>query len=87
MFIPQEGSRFKYRPTGSVFEVKKVTSQFVILNSTDGLTQIMVEKKNFTHLFDLEEVPQMEKTHEDCGQDILGPKGIQQEPERQEKSI
>lgn len=87
MLIPQEGSRLKYRPTGTIFEVKKITNQFVILYSMDGSSQIMTEKKNFIHLFDLEKVPQAETTHEDSVQDILGPMGIQQGAGRQEKSI
>lgn len=69
MLIPQEGTRLRYRPTGTLFEVKKITSQFVILNSMDGLNQIMVEKKSLTFPFEFEKVPQVEPTQEDAGRD------------------
>lgn len=87
MFIAQEGSRLKYRPTGTVFEVKKITNQFVILNSTDGSTQIMTEKQSFPFFFEFEKVPRAETTHGDHVQDILSPKGTQQGSGRQEKPI
>lgn len=51
MLIPQEGTRLKHRPTGTIFEVKKITNQFVILQSTDGLKQIMTEKESMAFLF------------------------------------
>jgi len=87
MFIPQEGTRLKYKPTGIVFEVKKITNQFVILNSMDGSSQIMTEKQSLTFLFEFEKVPQAETTDEDSAQDILSPEGLQQGAGRQEKSI
>lgn len=70
MFIPQEGTRFRHRPTGTLFKVKKITSQFVILNSMDGSSQIMTEKRSFTFPFDFEEIPQGEPTPEDADRDI-----------------
>jgi len=70
MFIPQEGTRIKYRPTGIIFEVKKITDQFVILDSIDGLNQIMIEKKSSAFLFELEEVPRAETNQEDSALDI-----------------
>ncbi|OGP52528.1 MAG: hypothetical protein A3K30_00775 [Deltaproteobacteria bacterium RBG_13_51_10] len=87
MFIAQEGSRLKYRPTGTVFEVKKITNQFVILNSADGSTQIVAEKKSLPSLFEFEKVPQAETTHEEHIQDILSPKGTRQSSGRQEKPM
>jgi len=41
-------------------EVKKITNQFVILQSMDGLKQIMAEKENLTSFFETEKVPQLE---------------------------
>jgi hypothetical protein len=60
MIIPQEGSRLKYRPTGRIFEVKKITDQFVILSSMDDSIQIMTGKNSFTFLFKFEEAAQPE---------------------------
>jgi len=65
MTILQEGSRLKYRSTGTFFEVKKITNQFVILNSMEGTRQIMTGKKNLNSLFEPEEVPAAEATQED----------------------
>ncbi len=42
----------KYRFTGNIFEVKKITDQFVILYSLDGSMQIMTGKKNLSHSFE-----------------------------------
>ena len=52
MIIPEEGEIMKNRLTGSIFEVKKITDQFVILYSLDGLMQIMKEKNRLIHLFE-----------------------------------
>lgn len=52
MIIPEEGEILKYLPTGDVFEVKKTTNQFVILDSPDGLTQIMTGKRSLVNLFE-----------------------------------
>jgi hypothetical protein len=52
MVIPEEGEILKYRVTGNIFEVKKITNQFVILHSMDGLTQIMTGKKSLVNLFE-----------------------------------
>ncbi len=41
MTIPQIGETMKYLQTGGLFQVKKVTKDFVILNSQDGSAQIM----------------------------------------------
>ncbi len=52
MIIPEEGEILKYLPTGNIFKVKKITSQFVILHSMDGMTQIMTGKKSVVNLFE-----------------------------------
>ena len=52
MIIPEEGEIMKNRLTGNIFEVKKITDQFVILYSLDGLMQIMTGKKGLIHLFE-----------------------------------
>jgi len=62
MIIPEEGEIMKNRLTGNIFEVKKITDQFVILYSLDGLMQIMTGKKSLIHLF--EKIPQHETIKE-----------------------
>jgi hypothetical protein len=57
MMIPEEGEVLKYLPTGNIFEIEKITNQFVILHSMDGLTQIMTGKKSLVNLF--EKIPQL----------------------------
>jgi len=58
MIIPEQGEIMKNRSTGNIFEVEKITDQFVILSSLDGLMQIMTGKKSLIHLF--EKIPQDE---------------------------
>ena len=62
MIIPTQGEIMKNRSTGNIFEVEKVTDQFVILSSLDGLMQIMTGKKSLIHLF--EKIPQDETIRE-----------------------
>ena len=37
MSIPQKGEIMKYRRTGNIFAVEKITKNFVILHALDGL--------------------------------------------------
>jgi hypothetical protein len=62
MLGAEEGQIMKSRMTGNIFEVKKITGQFVILYSLDGLMQVMTEKKGLIHSF--EKIPQDEKIRE-----------------------
>ncbi len=57
MIIPEEGKMLKYRINGNIFEVKKITNQFVILHSLDGSTQILTGEKSLVNSF--EEIRQM----------------------------
>ena len=50
--IFEEGERFKYRSTGRIFEVKKRTDQVVILQSLDGVTQILTGEKSIFDYFE-----------------------------------
>jgi hypothetical protein len=52
MTVPAQGEILKNRSTGNIFEVKKITDQFVILSSPDGLMQIMTGKNNLIHRFE-----------------------------------
>ena len=47
-----EGETLKYKSTGRIFEVKKITDQFVILQSLDGLMQVFTGEKSFFYLFE-----------------------------------
>jgi hypothetical protein len=58
MIIPEQGEIMKNRLTGDIFEVKKITDQFVILYSVDGSMQIMTGKKSLINSFD--RIPQDE---------------------------
>jgi hypothetical protein len=62
MIIPARGEVMKNRSTGNIFEVKKITDQFVILSSPDGLMQIMTGRKSLIHLF--EKIPRDRKIRE-----------------------
>jgi hypothetical protein len=64
MIVPQAGRMLKHRPTGKIFKVKKITDQFVILGSVDGLLQILTEKKRFSFPFEFREVAGAEPTRE-----------------------
>ncbi len=65
MIIPREGEILKYRLTGNIFKVKKITTQFVILQSMDGLTQIMTGVKSLVHLF--EKIPHLNPRSDNLG--------------------
>jgi hypothetical protein len=56
MFIPRVGTKLRHIPTGIIYEVKKITRQFVILYSTDGSRQILAEIKSLPSRFEPEEV-------------------------------
>ena len=56
--IPEIGEILRYRETGNIFEVRKITSEFLILHSKDGGQQVMVEKKNLFNSF--EKIPPLE---------------------------
>ncbi len=58
MTAPEQGEIIKNRLTGNIFEVKKITDQFVILYSLDGLMQIMTGKKSLIYSF--EKIPRNE---------------------------
>ena len=58
MTIPAKGEILKYRSTGDIFEVKKITNQFVILYSVDGSTQIMTGEMSLDFLF--EKIPRVD---------------------------
>jgi len=65
MIIPKEGEILKYRLTGHIFKVQKITAQFVILQSMDELTQIMTGVKSLVHLF--EKIPQLNSRSHSLG--------------------
>ncbi len=52
MRTPEIGEILRYRRTGNIFEVRKITNEFVILHSKDGVCQVMMEKKNLFDSFE-----------------------------------
>jgi len=50
--IFEEGETLKDRSTGRIFELKRRTDQFVILQSLDGSTQVLTGEKSIFHLFE-----------------------------------
>jgi hypothetical protein len=48
----QQGTRLRYRATGTLFEIKKITNQFIILRSIEGVRQIMTGKRHIAWIFD-----------------------------------
>ncbi len=57
MDIPKVGQVLKYRQTGKIFKVRKITDEFVILHSGEGTSQILTGKKSLFNSF--EKVPEM----------------------------
>ena len=52
MVGPKERERMIYRRDGNIFEVLKITKDFVILQALNAPTQIMTGKKSFEFLFE-----------------------------------
>jgi len=55
MSIPGLGERLRYRSTGHIFEIRKITGQFVVLYALNQNIQVMIGKKILADAF--EEVP------------------------------
>ena len=51
MTSPKIGEILKYLRTGGLFEVKRITNDFVILSARHGSTQIMTGKVGFDSVF------------------------------------
>lgn len=45
------GEILKHQRTGGLFEVEKITNDFIILSARDGSTQIMIGKVGFDSAF------------------------------------
>jgi hypothetical protein len=69
MTSPKIGEILKYLRTGGLFEVRKVTNEFIILYARDGSSQILTGKGSFDFLF--ARVPPVESTRKDLNS---GPK-------------
>jgi len=57
MDVPKVGQVLKYRKTGKIFKVGKITDEFVILHSGEGTSQILTGKKSLFGSF--ERLPEM----------------------------
>ena len=51
MTSPKIGEILEHRPTGNLFEVKKVTRDWVMLFSRDGSRQILTGMEGFDYFF------------------------------------
>jgi hypothetical protein len=51
MTRPEIGEILRYLRTGGLFEVKKITNDFVILSARDGSTKIMTGEVGFDSVF------------------------------------
>ncbi len=60
MSIPGLGERLRYRSTGDIFEIRKITGQFVVLYSLDQNVQVMIAKEILAEAF--EEVAAFDST-------------------------
>ncbi len=52
----KEGERMKYQKDGRVFEIAKITRDFVVLQALDDKTQVLTGKASLDFLF--AEIPQ-----------------------------
>ncbi len=52
MLIPEIGTIFKSKLTGSTYELRKTTDRMVILHSLDGLSQILTGKENLNLFYE-----------------------------------
>ena len=52
MSVPEIGEVLRHRETGNIFEIRKITSVFVILQSKDGMCQIMTGKDSMFYSFE-----------------------------------
>ena len=57
MDIPKVGQVLRYRKTGKIFKVRKISDEFVILHSGEGTSQILTGKNSLFSSF--EKVPEM----------------------------
>jgi len=57
MDVPKVGQVLKYRKTGKIFKVKKITDEFVVLHSGEGKSQILTGKNSLFSSF--EKLPEM----------------------------
>jgi hypothetical protein len=52
MDVPKVGEVLKYRKTGKIFKVRKITDEFVILHSRGGTSQILTGKNSLFSSFE-----------------------------------
>jgi hypothetical protein len=52
MITPAIGEIFKSNLTGSIFEVRRILNQMVVLKSLNGLSQVMTSKENLNLFYE-----------------------------------
>jgi len=50
----QESDRFKSKITGSVYEVKKIVNEMIVLESINGASQVLTDLNNIALFYEKE---------------------------------
>ncbi len=54
MMTAHENNRFKSKITGSVYEVKKIVDEMVVLGSLNGASQVLTDLNNIALFYEKE---------------------------------
>ena len=54
MMTTQESDRFKSKITGSVYEVKKIVNEMIVLETLNGKSQVLTELNNIALFYEKE---------------------------------
>ncbi len=54
MMTAHENNRFKSKITGSVYEVKKIVDEMVVLESLNGASQVLTDLNNIALFYEKE---------------------------------
>ena len=55
MMTMQESDRFKSKITGSVYEVKKIVNEMIVLETPNGKSQVLTDLNNIALFYEKEE--------------------------------
>jgi len=54
MLTGQESNRFRSKITGNVYEVKKIVNKMIVLESLNGVSQVLTELDNIALFYEKE---------------------------------
>jgi hypothetical protein len=54
MLTGQESNRFRSKITGNVYEVKKIVNEMIVLESLNGVSQVLTELDNIALFYEKE---------------------------------